>query len=91
MLGPAMTDAAACYEAADFVGVIASPSCSDVLDSMARPGPAAFVRLEVPPLRERLDDLPLLVGQILARLNAKLGYRRLPGWLAWEKMRTGNI
>ena len=33
----------------------------------------AVVRLEVPPLRERLDDLPLLAGQILARLNAKLG------------------
>jgi two-component system response regulator AtoC len=33
----------------------------------------AVVRLEVPPLRERLDDLPLLAGQILIRLNAKLG------------------
>jgi two-component system response regulator AtoC len=33
----------------------------------------AVVRLEVPPLRERLDDLPLLAGQILVRLNAKLG------------------
>jgi two-component system response regulator AtoC len=31
------------------------------------------VRLEVPPLRERLDDLPLLAGQILVRLNARLG------------------
>jgi two-component system response regulator AtoC len=33
----------------------------------------AVIRLEVPPLRERLDDLPLLAGQILVRLNAKLG------------------
>jgi two-component system response regulator AtoC len=31
------------------------------------------IRLEVPPLRERLDDLPLLTGQILVRLNARLG------------------
>jgi DNA-binding NtrC family response regulator len=31
------------------------------------------IRLEVPPLRERLDDLPLLAGQILVRLNARLG------------------
>jgi two-component system response regulator AtoC len=31
------------------------------------------IRLEVPPLRERLDDLPLLAGQILVRLKARLG------------------
>jgi two-component system response regulator AtoC len=31
------------------------------------------VHLAVPPLRERMDDLPLLIGQLLRRLNYKLG------------------
>jgi two-component system response regulator AtoC len=31
------------------------------------------VHVEVPPLRERLDDLPLLTGQLLRKLNSKLG------------------
>jgi len=31
------------------------------------------VHLAVPPLRERLDDLPLLIGQLLGKLNYKLG------------------
>jgi two-component system response regulator AtoC len=31
------------------------------------------IHLEVPPLRERLEDLPLLIGQLLRRLNLKLG------------------
>jgi two-component system response regulator AtoC len=31
------------------------------------------VHLTVPPLRERLDDLPLLIGQLLGKLNYKLG------------------
>jgi two-component system response regulator AtoC len=31
------------------------------------------IRLEVPPLRERIDDLPLLIGQLLRKLNYRLG------------------
>jgi two-component system response regulator AtoC len=31
------------------------------------------VHLAVPPLRERLEDLPLLIGQLLGKLNYKLG------------------
>ena len=31
------------------------------------------VRIHVPPLRERRDDLPLLAGKILARLNQSMG------------------
>jgi two-component system response regulator AtoC len=31
------------------------------------------VHLEVPPLRERIDDLPLLIGQLLRKLNYRLG------------------
>ncbi len=31
------------------------------------------VHLAVPPLRNRLDDLPLLIGQLLGKLNYKLG------------------
>ena len=31
------------------------------------------VHLAVPPLRERMDDLPLLIGQLLRKLNHKLG------------------
>jgi two-component system response regulator AtoC len=31
------------------------------------------VHLAVPPLRERLEDLPLLIGQLLRKLNHKLG------------------
>jgi two-component system response regulator AtoC len=31
------------------------------------------VHLPVPPLRERMDDLPLLIGQLLGKLNHKLG------------------
>ncbi len=27
----------------------------------------------------------------ILELNAKLGYRRLPGWLAWEKMRAETV
>jgi DNA-binding NtrC family response regulator len=33
----------------------------------------AGVRVRVPPLRERLDDLPLLVGEMLAELRAREG------------------
>ena len=36
------------------------------------------VRVHVPPLRERLTDLPLLAGRILARLNRSMG-RRVQG------------
>jgi two-component system response regulator AtoC len=31
------------------------------------------IHLEVPPLRDRADDIPLIAGQLLARLNARLG------------------
>jgi two-component system response regulator AtoC len=31
------------------------------------------VRIAVPPLRERMDDLPPLIGQLLRRLNLRLG------------------
>jgi two-component system response regulator AtoC len=31
------------------------------------------VHLTVPPLRERMEDLPLLIGQLLRKLNYKLG------------------
>ena len=31
------------------------------------------VHLAVPPLRERLEDLPLLIGRLLGKLNYKLG------------------
>jgi len=31
------------------------------------------VHLHIPPLRERLDDLPLLVGELIRKLNHKLG------------------
>ena len=31
------------------------------------------VHLRVPPLRGRIDDLPLLIGQLLGKLNLKLG------------------
>jgi two-component system response regulator AtoC len=31
------------------------------------------IHLEIPPLRERIDDLPLLIGQLLCRLRVKLG------------------
>jgi two-component system response regulator AtoC len=31
------------------------------------------IHLSVPPLRERIDDLPLLIGQLLRKLNHKLG------------------
>jgi two-component system response regulator AtoC len=31
------------------------------------------IHLEIPPLRERIDDLPLLIGQLLGRLRVKLG------------------
>jgi two-component system response regulator AtoC len=31
------------------------------------------VHVAVPPLRERLEDLPLLIGRLLGRLNRKLG------------------
>ncbi|MBI5251837.1 MAG: sigma 54-interacting transcriptional regulator [Desulfomonile tiedjei] len=34
--------------------------------------------LQVPPLRERLEDLPLLVDTILSQLCAKLGYGEIP-------------
>ena len=36
------------------------------------------VRIHLPPLRERLDDLPLLAGRILTRLNRTMG-RQLQG------------
>jgi two-component system response regulator AtoC len=31
------------------------------------------VRIEVPPLRERLEDVPLLVGRFIEKLNLKMG------------------
>jgi two-component system response regulator AtoC len=31
------------------------------------------VRIEVPPIRERLDDIPLLVGRFIERLNLHMG------------------
>jgi two-component system response regulator AtoC len=31
------------------------------------------VRIEVPPLRERLEDIPLLVGRFIERLNRQMG------------------
>ncbi len=31
------------------------------------------IRIEVPPLRERPEDVPLLAGHVIARLNKKLG------------------
>jgi two-component system response regulator AtoC len=33
------------------------------------------VRIELPPLRERKDDIPLLAGVILNRLNRQMGHR----------------
>ncbi len=31
------------------------------------------VRIEIPPLRDRLDDIPILTARILARLNTEMG------------------
>jgi DNA-binding NtrC family response regulator len=36
------------------------------------------VRVELPPLRERVEDIPILVGQFLSRFNKELG-RRIRG------------
>ncbi|MDQ3036310.1 MAG: sigma 54-dependent Fis family transcriptional regulator [Myxococcota bacterium] len=56
----------------------------------------AVVRVAVPPLRERLDDLPLLIGALLERLGAGEEQRAIllgPGFL--ERLRAspwpGNV
>ena len=56
----------------------------------------AVLRVEVPPLRERLDDLPTLVGELAARLGQETGRRSLtltPE--AWRVLRAyawpGNV
>ena len=56
----------------------------------------AVLRLDLPPLRERLDELPLLVGQLLARLNSQ-GDKRVSTLKpeVWELVRgyswPGNV
>jgi transcriptional regulator with GAF, ATPase, and Fis domain len=53
------------------------------------------VTLRVPPLRERADDIPLLVGHFLARLAARDGRTKTPspGVLAalWAHRWPGNV
>jgi DNA-binding NtrC family response regulator len=41
----------------------------------------AVLRLRVPPLRERVDDIPLLVDEVLAELRARMG-QQIPGALS---------
>ena len=33
------------------------------------------VRIELPPLRERQEDIPILAGMILNRLNRQMGHK----------------
>jgi len=56
----------------------------------------AVLRVRVPPLRERLDELPALVGELSPRLARETGYaapRLTPG--AWRRLREhdwpGNV